>query len=309
MIKTEISFEELYSNTKVIFEENKVFLKKLSIILSIFGGIVGVFLMIPEFYSIEILKPSIFKIIDYTYQAISYVISFSILIFLFNKSIKKDITFSESIKKLFSKIIPLILTTIIFIFLIIPLYLAFIIPGIIFSILWMFFSYAVLFRNINYYSALKYSKSLISGKKMSTVVLNFQLFFKLWKYWLSGFLILIIGSISGKLIIDLGIEVIGFLIIGITTIIASILNYLYVYHNLIFLIQMFLRYEKEIGISNELLQIETNNSQESISQQEQNAKQYIETYKSQYPRDSIKIALMNTGLPESEVEEYLNKYF
>lgn len=52
-----------------------------------------------------------------------------------------------------------------------------------------------------------------------------------------------------------------------------------------------------------------NKSNTVISQTEENAKNYIENYKSQYSRDSIKTALMNNGIQESEVEKYLNKYF
>lgn len=38
-------------------------------------------------------------------------------------------------------------------------------------------------------------------------------------------------------------------------------------------------------------------------------KTYIEQYKSSYPRDSIKTALLNSGNSESEVERYLVKFF
>lgn len=37
-------------------------------------------------------------------------------------------------------------------------------------------------------------------------------------------------------------------------------------------------------------------------------KNYILQYKSSYPRDSLKAALINSGNSESEVEKYLNKF-
>ncbi len=36
---------------------------------------------------------------------------------------------------------------------------------------------------------------------------------------------------------------------------------------------------------------------------------YIEKYKAQYPRDSIKSALINAGNSSEEVEKYLNKFY
>ena len=48
---------------------------------------------------------------------------------------------------------------------------------------------------------------------------------------------------------------------------------------------------------------------EELSPSELNAKNYIEQYKSQFPRESIKTALVNTGIPASEVEKYLDIYF
>ena len=50
-------------------------------------------------------------------------------------------------------------------------------------------------------------------------------------------------------------------------------------------------------------------SQESISTNEGQAKNYIEQYKSQFSRESIKTGLTNTGMSEDEIEKYLNKYF
>lgn len=49
-------------------------------------------------------------------------------------------------------------------------------------------------------------------------------------------------------------------------------------------------------------------SSENISEAEKTAKQYIEQYKNDYPRDSLKQALTGTGNSEADVEAWLNKY-
>lgn len=54
---------------------------------------------------------------------------------------------------------------------------------------------------------------------------------------------------------------------------------------------------------------EESTSEPGISENELTAKKYIEDYKSQYPKESIKTALINSGISENEVENYLNKYF
>lgn len=45
-----------------------------------------------------------------------------------------------------------------------------------------------------------------------------------------------------------------------------------------------------------------------LSEQELMAKNYIEQYKTSYPRDSIKQGLLQTGLSDSQAESYLGKY-
>ena len=52
----------------------------------------------------------------------------------------------------------------------------------------------------------------------------------------------------------------------------------------------------------------TQNSIQQESQNELRVKDYILKYKSQYSRDQIKTALVNSGIPEAEVEGYLVKY-
>lgn len=50
-------------------------------------------------------------------------------------------------------------------------------------------------------------------------------------------------------------------------------------------------------------------NQSSLSLNEEKAKEYIEMYKSQYPRDSVKSGLLNMEISDLEAEGYLNKYF
>lgn len=55
--------------------------------------------------------------------------------------------------------------------------------------------------------------------------------------------------------------------------------------------------------------IQNKNNIESLSQEELNAKNYIEQYKGSYPLESIKQGLLQSGYPEDKVNEWLNKYF
>ncbi|MCA9459688.1 MAG: hypothetical protein KC550_04025 [Nanoarchaeota archaeon] len=55
----------------------------------------------------------------------------------------------------------------------------------------------------------------------------------------------------------------------------------------------------------------TNNSSpatSSLSPQEEKAKTYIETYKSDYPRESLRSGLINNGNSETDVDTWLDKY-
>jgi magnesium-transporting ATPase (P-type) len=76
------------------------------------------------------------------------------------------------------------------------------------------------------------------------------------------------------------------------------------------IIQLQYRINEEYNkIENNSQSINNNVSVNEISQNELMAKEYIENYKSQYSREQIKSALLNNGISEVEVENYLNKYF
>jgi len=70
------------------------------------------------------------------------------------------------------------------------------------------------------------------------------------------------------------------------------------------------KHEKEMAMMNQNYSNSSQNSEsESLSSQEKSSKTYIEQYKSMYPRESIKSALVNNGNSEEDVENWLNKYF
>lgn len=60
---------------------------------------------------------------------------------------------------------------------------------------------------------------------------------------------------------------------------------------------------------NVLINSNPSSSQASnLSENEKMAKQYIESYKSTYPKESIKQGLINQGMKEQEVNSYITKY-
>lgn len=54
---------------------------------------------------------------------------------------------------------------------------------------------------------------------------------------------------------------------------------------------------------------QVNSTNESLSENEINAKNYIEQYKTNYSKESISSALLNSGIPQEEINVYLNKYY
>lgn len=47
----------------------------------------------------------------------------------------------------------------------------------------------------------------------------------------------------------------------------------------------------------------------SLSQDEKNARQYILEYKTQYSKESLKKALINSGASEKQIDSWLIKYY
>lgn len=170
------------------------------------------------------------------------IILFPLQIFFFYQIIGKDKTLLTSISYFVKRLFPFIFTMFIFFLFIFPLYLALIIPGIIFSLLWMFFSHALFFRDKKFYAALKYSKSLVNGHKMRTANHFAMLQWKIMKYWIPLIAIwLLTGLVSSNTsqLLFTFVESFFVLIIG--------------FFGVIFSVRYFLELEKEDGIANELV--------------------------------------------------------
>ena len=252
--------KEVYSSSKEVYNKNKRFIYITSTIIAM------------AYVSLALLfsKSIYYSIIIDTFRALVGIFNLILFVYFFFKIINKDKTFFESTKFLSGKLIPVILTFLIYFILLIPLFLLFIIPGIIFSILWMFYNSAVLFRNKYYWSALKYSKSLVSGKKLDTFS-NFFLFeLKMWKFWLLpgllSFITIIITRNKFVLALVTFINYTSFTILG--------------FYSMIFLNRYFLSLERLKGIRNELNTIKTSNNNQQPSKSKLNAKTYIKKHKS-----------------------------
>ncbi|MCA9486992.1 hypothetical protein H6501_03390 [Candidatus Woesearchaeota archaeon] len=50
-------------------------------------------------------------------------------------------------------------------------------------------------------------------------------------------------------------------------------------------------------------------TEENLGENEKHAKAYIEKYRSEFSREALQKALISTGIPEKDLEEYLDKYY
>lgn len=303
-------FEGVYSSSKEIYSKNKSFIYTISIILAIVStSLVALSVFDLQSQGATYLESLNSENTDYVnsdyviysnivFNILNKVLYFIVFIFLFFKVVNKNKTFSDSIGHFFKKLIPLFLTWLLYIILIIPLFLLLIVPGIIFSILWMFFTHSVLFRNKSYWSALSYSKSLVSGKKLDTLNNLIAFAFRMWKLWLIPFLLLFGIVFMNNTLLYLS-----------ANLIASIFFNVFYFYSIIFSVRYFLSLEKRNGIPNELAENIANSSNNEISQSEIKAKNYIEQYKSQFSKESIRNALINAGTPGPDVDIYINKYY
>lgn len=303
-------FLRVFELSKRNFDDVKPFLYNLSILFAVLSTvIIGISIFELQGQGatfMQSLNPQIdnvFIVPDYIYYLtkgfdIFSSLLFSIMsVFLFFKITGKNKSFSESISYFFGKFFLLLFTLILFIILIIPLYILLFIPGIIFSTLWMFWMYAVLFRDKKFMSALTYSKSIVTGKKM--LVWNNFVSFGLnnFMYWLlPGLLIFVVVFFNNTYL---------YLLISVF---SNVFFNVFSFYGIIFGLNLFLDMEKNAGFKNELSSSSIV-SDSNMTDDESNAKGYIEQYKSQFPRDSIKTSLVNSGVPSSDVDKYLKKYF
>ncbi|MFH1426527.1 MAG: hypothetical protein ABIG66_03840 [Candidatus Kerfeldbacteria bacterium] len=75
----------------------------------------------------------------------------------------KEVKLGETLRGSLEHWLPLFLTTLVMTILLIPLFLLFFVPGLIFSIYWLFITPAVVIGGKKYFEALKYSKQLLQG--------------------------------------------------------------------------------------------------------------------------------------------------
>ena len=316
MKEWEITFEDLFSKTENTFKESEKLLYWVSIVF----GILATLLTGLSLFELQDQGADFFESLmsDENYTNSNYVliinlilkISFSLLystifVYLFFKITKNEKTLKESFSYYLSKLVPLVLTAFVYAILILPLYLLLFVPGLIFSFFWIFFTHSVLFRDKKYYSALSYSKSLISEKKLGTANCFAAFIFRTWMYWVFSIVILIGVIFSQNNYIYLAGQVITEVVLNILT-----------FYVIIFSIHYFLYLEKAKGISNELGENQNKDTNENsndlndeISQTEIKAKNYIEKYKLEHTREEIKNSLMGAQISENDTENYLNKYF
>lgn len=316
-------YKVVLAKTKETYEAEKSFILKMSLILT-FLAVVSTALGMFDLQGqgagfMESISPGEYKDVLgnplYTYSIdtivvmgfiglINTIMYFVNLVYLYNRIQKNTRTLSDSAGHFAKKFFPLLFTSIIAGFLLVCLYILLIVPGVIFTILWMFFIYAVLFRNKNFYSALKYSRSLVGGRKMMTINNMLGFAFNQYKLWLLPFLgiFVLIMFFPNTYAYLFGVFVV------------TVFYNIFYLRTLTFNVNYFLALEDmnkgvSVGADLKAEDIPKPNSDVELSQKEINAKNYIEQYKSQFPRESIKTALVNTGIASAEVDVYLDKYF
>ncbi|NQZ85032.1 MAG: hypothetical protein HRU03_04910 [Nanoarchaeales archaeon] len=298
MVKWSEVYEVVLKKTKETNEKNKDFIFKMSLLIVA----IGVFTTVTDIYSptsewTAHIGVEILNIFIYVTVAILALVN---VIYLYYKNKSSDNkTYSEAESLLFGKILPIIITSILFTILIIPLFLLLIVPGIIFSILWSFYLYAILFRDKKYYSALKYSASIVSGKKL-LVLNNFIAYtFNQYRLWLLPILAALFVVIISQDNITL--------IILFTAV--SICLEIYTLRTVVFSINLFETLEElKFGKKSDTHTSESSHN-DKLSLHEKNCEKYIRTHKKEYSKASIKTALINSGNSELEVKKYIKKYY
>lgn len=99
-------------------------------------------------------------------------------IYIAKETIKKqNIDYIVSLKKAFSRYLPFIGTSILVGLALIPLYLLFIIPGLIFSVYWIFVPTIVILNDLSGVKAMKHSKQIVKGRWRKTIWYSFVISF------------------------------------------------------------------------------------------------------------------------------------
>lgn len=92
-----------------------------------------------------------------------YISAMIILIVLASQK-KEEIDVKKMARHGLTFLWPLLLTSLLMVFLLLPLFVLFIIPGIVFAVYWIFTGLAVVVVNKKYMSALRYSRQLVKGR-------------------------------------------------------------------------------------------------------------------------------------------------
>ncbi len=113
------------------------------------------------------------KIIKLAEGLISIVPVLAIAYLISSRRENRAVDFGEALNKAFSRWSAAIGTNILLNILLIGLFLLLVVPGIIYSVYWMFASYAVILRNKSGKDALDYSKSIVKGRWWTVAWYNF----------------------------------------------------------------------------------------------------------------------------------------
>ncbi len=192
--KKEFSIIELFSNSWIIFKKNILLIFILSIILYLPENLILYIINLDKENSIK------YKLFYIGTLLINTLIIMAISYFIKNKIDKKNITIYESLKKSFSKLIPLVKTTSLYFIYIILLSLLLIIPGIIYFIYWIFIIFTIILNNKSGSEALSYSHKIVENRWW-TVAIYISILF-ITEFLLESIIIHLFSIFTNNLIIE-----------------------------------------------------------------------------------------------------------
>ena len=160
------SFTKLLNESIKSFREHFNLIIKVSIFLYFIPNVI---IELIQIYYYNIFKTGIKHFLIDIPAGIASGITYFLLIFTIIKIIalkkkKKEITFSEAIKFASEHFLPGLILLIKISFFLFFLYMLFIIPGIIFSIFWVFSFYALINDNVDVKEAMGHSKKVVKGR-------------------------------------------------------------------------------------------------------------------------------------------------
>jgi len=315
---TEEGLGKLLSDAKSFFFDNLKFLSKYALIVALLifvSQVIAVVLfLISIMGSAEVISltaglkaAALGILVGMIFGVIVAVVNLTITIRIYHRLIGEEKTFKESFDILKKRLGALVITSIIGTIFLLGLYLL-IIPGIIFSVYWIFAAYSVLFREKKGKKALNYSKSLVSGNwgrvfvymlVVTIIVVVASLAF--------GLLLLIPNLISGPVDSEQILKFTGEITFkdNILPLFFDLVNNFFRtligYFSVIFSLGLFLSLEKQKGFHESKLA--------EHSPEEGVIKDYIEKYMKKYPKEEIKTALLKSGYSEKLVDKELSEHY